>query len=70
MRGKAAEAAGSILPCQAVGCVLFPYTAVPFFVPMCGSYFTCLNELAGRGETQKLTEFLEKLSGSGTVHSA
>lgn len=40
---KSAEAAGSVLPCQPFGLVLFTYTAVPVFAPACGGYFTCLN---------------------------
>lgn len=70
MRGKAAEAAGSTLPCQAVGLAVFTYTAVPVSVAVCGRYFTCLKELPGKGRTWKLTGFLEKHSGAGTVYSA
>lgn len=56
LRSKTAEVDGNSLSHQAVGFVPSRFTVSMFLLPMCGRYFTYLDESAGKEEHRETTK--------------
>lgn len=61
LRSKTAEVDGNSLSHQAVGLIPSGFTVSMFLLPMCGRYFTCLDELAGNDEHRETIKVSEEL---------